>query len=86
MAETELRQPLHEGFHPVTQGKRTTKPRTEIRTLSSAKGSFAYYGIARVESVDLSWPEALVTSLFVPFTIGDLLRNLESGEKLLNFY
>jgi hypothetical protein len=36
--------------------------------------SFVYYAIARVSAVAYSWPEALVTSLFVPFLIGDLPR------------
>jgi hypothetical protein len=38
--------------------------------------SFAYYGIARVGGVFYSWPEALITSLFIPFFISDLPKIL----------
>lgn len=38
--------------------------------------SFAYYGIARVSGVSYSWPEALVTSLFIPFFISELPKIL----------
>jgi hypothetical protein len=38
--------------------------------------SFAYYGIARVSNVSFSWPEALVTSLFIPFFISELPKIL----------
>jgi hypothetical protein len=38
--------------------------------------SFAYYGIARVQSVALTWPDSFVTSLFIPFAFGDLPRNV----------
>ena len=34
--------------------------------------SFAYYGIARVSGVSYSWPDALVTSVFIPFFFPDL--------------
>jgi hypothetical protein len=34
--------------------------------------SFVYYAVARVSGVEYSWPEAVVTSLFIPFLIGDL--------------
>jgi len=34
--------------------------------------SFAYYGIARVNGVSYSWPDALVTSLFIPFFVAEL--------------
>jgi uncharacterized protein len=34
--------------------------------------SFAYYGIARVNGVSYSWPDALVASLFIPFFISEL--------------
>ena len=34
--------------------------------------SFVYYGIARVSGIAYSWPEAFVTSIFIPFLIGDL--------------
>ena len=36
--------------------------------------SFVYYGIARVSAIAYSWPDALVTSLFIPLLIGDLPR------------
>jgi len=38
--------------------------------------SFAYYGIARVSGVAYPWPDALVTSMFIPFFISDLPRIL----------
>jgi len=38
--------------------------------------SFVYYGIARVNDVPFSWPEALVSSLFIPFFVSDLPRIL----------
>jgi hypothetical protein len=38
--------------------------------------SFAYYGIARVSGVSYSWPDALVTSVFIPFFFSDLPRIL----------
>ena len=38
--------------------------------------SFAYYGIARVSGVSYSWPDALVTSLFIPFFFPDLPKLL----------
>jgi hypothetical protein len=34
--------------------------------------SFVYFGLARVGGIKYSWPEALVTSLFIPFFTGDL--------------
>lgn len=34
--------------------------------------SFAYYGIARVNGVSYSWPDALVASLFIPFFVSEL--------------
>jgi hypothetical protein len=34
--------------------------------------SFVYFGIARIGGVAYSWPEAFVTSLFIPFFTGDL--------------
>jgi hypothetical protein len=38
--------------------------------------SFAYYGISRVGGVSYSWPDALVTSFFIPFYVPDLPRLL----------
>jgi hypothetical protein len=38
--------------------------------------SFAYYGIARVSGVAYSWPDAAVTSLFIPFFISELPKIL----------
>jgi hypothetical protein len=38
--------------------------------------SFAYFGLARVSQVSFSWPEALVTSLFIPFFISELPKIL----------
>jgi hypothetical protein len=43
--------------------------------------SFVYYGIARVNGVPFSWPEALVSSLFIPFFVSDLPKIL--GVKFL---
>jgi hypothetical protein len=34
--------------------------------------SVAYYGIARVGGVAFQWPDALITSLFIPFLVTDL--------------
>jgi hypothetical protein len=34
--------------------------------------SFVYYGVAEVSGFAFSWPDAFVTSLFIPFLIGDL--------------
>jgi hypothetical protein len=34
--------------------------------------SFAYYGIARVQGISYGWPDAFVTSLFIPFQFSDL--------------
>jgi tetratricopeptide (TPR) repeat protein len=34
--------------------------------------SFGYYGIARVSGANYSWPEALTTSMFLPFFASDL--------------
>jgi len=34
--------------------------------------SFAYYGIARIVHITYSWPDAIVTSLFIPFFLSDL--------------
>ncbi len=36
--------------------------------------SFAYYGVARVSGVLLSWPDALVTSIFIPFYVSALQK------------
>lgn len=38
--------------------------------------SFGYYGIARVGGADFPWPNALVTSLFIPFFVPDLPKML----------
>jgi hypothetical protein len=38
--------------------------------------SFAYYGIARVSGVSYSWPDALVTSIFIPFFVSELPKIL----------
>jgi hypothetical protein len=38
--------------------------------------SFAYYGIARVSGVSYSWPDAFVTSMFIPFFYSDLPKIL----------
>ena len=43
--------------------------------------SFAYYGIARIGGASYSWPECLVTSLFIPFLITDFPKII--GLKLL---
>lgn len=37
--------------------------------------SFAYYGIARVQSISYTWPQALVTSAFIPALVTQLPRN-----------
>jgi hypothetical protein len=42
----------------------------------SALFSFVYYGIARVEGVPLPWPDAFVTSMFIPFFVTDLPKLL----------
>lgn len=34
--------------------------------------SFAYYGIGRINGTAFAWPEALVTSIFIPFYVADL--------------
>ena len=38
--------------------------------------SFAYYGIARVSGIPYSWPDALVTSVFIPFFLSDFPKIL----------
>lgn len=38
--------------------------------------SFAYYGLARVSGVSYSWPDALVTSMFIPLFFADLPKIL----------
>ena len=38
--------------------------------------SFGYYGIARVGGAHFSWPDALVTSVFIPFFVSDLPKML----------
>jgi len=38
--------------------------------------SFAYYGAARVQSINLTWGSTLVTSLFMPFAFSDLPSNV----------
>ncbi len=38
--------------------------------------SFAYYGISRVGGIPYSWPEALVTSIFIPFYVKELPKML----------
>ena len=38
--------------------------------------SFAYYGISRVAGISYSWPESLVTSVFIPCFIADLPKVL----------
>lgn len=38
--------------------------------------SFVYYGIARIKDVPFSWPEALVSSLFIPIFVSDLPKVL----------
>ncbi len=37
--------------------------------------SFAYYGIARIQAISYTWPQALVTSAFIPALVGQLPRN-----------
>ncbi len=34
--------------------------------------SFGYYGVARASGIQYSWPDALLTSVFIPFFISDL--------------
>jgi len=34
--------------------------------------SFTYFGIARISSLPYAWPDAFVTSLFIPFFVSDL--------------
>jgi tetratricopeptide (TPR) repeat protein len=43
-----------------------------IYTYFSILFSFGYYGIARVSGVNFPWPEALTTSMFLPFFATDL--------------
>src|SRR5206468_8548315 len=38
--------------------------------------SFVYYGTAHAQSISLSWPNALVTSLFIPIAFSDLPSNV----------
>lgn len=38
--------------------------------------SFAYYGIAQVSGLDYRWPEALTSSVFIPFFVADLPKTL----------
>lgn len=38
--------------------------------------SFLYYGLARVQSIPYGWPNALVTSLFIPAMVGSLPDNV----------
>jgi hypothetical protein len=38
--------------------------------------SFVYYGIARVNGIPYSWPDALVSSVFIPFFVSDLPKLL----------
>ncbi len=47
-----------------------------VYTYIAALFSFAYYGIARVSGIYYSWPDALVTSLFIPFFFSDLPKIL----------
>jgi hypothetical protein len=47
-----------------------------IYTYIAVLFSFAYYGIARVSSVSYSWPDALVTSVFISFFFRDLPKLL----------
>src|SRR5437868_1249156 len=37
--------------------------------------SFAYFGLAKVQLVNLTWAESLVTSIFIPVSYSDLPRN-----------
>jgi hypothetical protein len=47
-----------------------------VYTYIAALFSFAYYGIARVSAVSYSWPDAFVSSLFIPFFFSDLPKVL----------
>jgi hypothetical protein len=47
-----------------------------IYTYVAVLFSFAYYGIARVSGVSYSWPDAMLTSVFIPFFISDLPKIL----------
>lgn len=38
--------------------------------------AFAYYGLARINSIPYSWTEALVTAIFIPAAFGDLPHNV----------
>lgn len=38
--------------------------------------SLAYYGVCRVTGVSYTWIEALVTSVFIPFFVGDLPKTV----------
>ena len=38
--------------------------------------SFAYFGIARIAGVHYSWPDALISSVFIPFFISELPKIL----------
>jgi len=38
--------------------------------------SFAYYGVARVQTLNYTWPDALVEALFIPFAYTDLPHNI----------
>lgn len=38
--------------------------------------SFAYYGVALVQSIEYSWGESLVNSVFIPFLVSTLPRNI----------
>ena len=37
--------------------------------------SFAYYGVARVQLIPYTWPQAILTSIFIPGFVGHLPRN-----------
>jgi hypothetical protein len=43
-----------------------------IYTYFAVLFSFVYFGIARVSGVPYAWPDALVSSLFIPFFVSDL--------------
>jgi hypothetical protein len=47
-----------------------------IYTYFAVLFSFAYYGIARVNGVSYSWPEALTASFFIPFFVSELPKVL----------
>jgi hypothetical protein len=47
-----------------------------IYTYVSLLFSFAYYGIARVGGIPYSWPEAAITSMFIPLFFSDLPKML----------